>query len=157
MSNPEIIQPELVPAPLPKAYYRSNFWVHIIFTIAAALVILMSVLMRSEGETTVLLPGMYFPLPESCTAKIFLGINCPGCGLTRAFISISSGEFGRAWHFNPASFAVYAFVIVQIPWNAYQAFRIFVGQAPIRSNWLFAAPIVAATCLIMQWLFRMFV
>ena len=35
-------------------------------------------------------------------------LPCPGCGLTRAFLCISHGQWGRAWGFNPCGFIWYS-------------------------------------------------
>ncbi|MEM7454548.1 MAG: DUF2752 domain-containing protein [Planctomycetota bacterium] len=82
------------------------------------------------------------------------GMDCPSCGLTRAFISISHGQFMRAWHFNPASFLVYAFVASQIPWRLFQLARIRRGRLPYFSPWLMTFPATAMGALIVQWIFR---
>ena len=102
--------------------------------------------MRTDGETRVYLPGTELPLPDVCSSKRVLGVDCPGCGLTRGFISISHGQFLRAWHFNPASFIVYVLVVGQVPWQIYQLSRIHRGQFPVTSNWIYLLPAVAAVC-----------
>lgn len=48
-----------------------------------------------------------------CPSVIFTGFPCPGCGMTRAFLFLLTGQFARAWNINPmiygfAVFAVYA-------------------------------------------------
>ena len=74
-------------------------------------VVFLSVAMRSTGDQHVFLPGMSIPLPELCMTKTVLGIPCPGCGMTRGFISIAHGQWTRAWAFNPVSFLVFALVV----------------------------------------------
>jgi hypothetical protein len=107
--------------------------------------------MRTAGESLVFLPGSSLPLPDSCAARQLLGINCPGCGLTRAFIAISDGQWARAWHFNPASFVAYLFVVVQIPWRCFQMWRIATHRFPVFSVWLFLPLAMVATSLLLQW------
>ena len=133
------------------------FYVHLVFFVVAIAVILMSVLMKVEGGDLVFLPGSSMPMPESCTARIFFCINCPACGLTRAFISISHGQLGDAWQFNPASFIVYSFVAVQIPWQANQMRRIKKKERAIDQFWIYLLPLVMAGALIVQWLVRLVV
>ena len=87
--------------------------------------------MSSRGETGVFLPGFNIPMPPTCASRQLFNIECPGCGMTRAFISISHGQFARAWHFNPASFLVYLFVAAQIPWHAIQIWRLRANQRPL--------------------------
>lgn len=60
-----------------------------------------------------------FVLPESIIYKIVplceskrLGLGqCPLCGMTRAFVEISKGDFTRAFYSNRASVALY-FILV---------------------------------------------
>ena len=57
-----------------------------------------------------------------CLARGLSGLPCPGCGMTRAFCSISHGELQDAWSFNPFSFLVYggALILVGAPlWARY--------------------------------------
>lgn len=140
-----------------QGYFRPNLYLHLGFLAAATIILTMSFVMRAEGETSVYLPGTFIPMPESCSAKRLFGLDCPGCGLTRAFISISSGQLARAWHFNPASFLLYPFVVIQIPWNVFQISRIVRRIPPLASVWFFAAPILIAVALVVQWLVRMLV
>lgn len=46
-----------------------------------------------------------------CPLIQITGLPCAGCGLTRAFLFIARGEFGRAWFIHPLSFAIIAFVL----------------------------------------------
>ena len=47
-----------------------------------------------------------------CPSKRFLNVNCPGCGLTRAFERITHGLFAEAWDFNKLSFLLYPLAII---------------------------------------------
>ena len=38
-----------------------------------------------------------YPLPPSCVPRGLLGINCPGCGLTRSFIHLAEGDWRASW------------------------------------------------------------
>lgn len=38
-----------------------------------------------------------------CSYKRYLNVQCPSCGLTRAFCSLSHGEWGRAVSYNALS------------------------------------------------------
>ena len=133
-----------------------EFCLHLIFLVAALAVIILSFTMTLIGPSLVYLPGSAVPLPESCTARLLFGINCPGCGLTRAFISISRGEFANAWNFNPAAFVVYLFVIIQIPWQTYQLSRILRGRQCVEAIWIYILPVLVAVLLFTQWLVRLF-
>ena len=118
-------------------------------------VFFMSLAMKTEGPSQVFLPGMQTPMPELCSSRMLFGVDCPGCGMTRAFISISHGQLRRAWQFNPASFVVYLLIVGQIPWQAFQLWRIRQGRLTIQSNWVYLVPTVAIVMILAQWLIRM--
>ncbi len=57
-----------------------------------------------------LLPaGWESPVPL-CLFKGLTGLDCPGCGMTRAFFFISRGHFADAAAMNPASIPAYLIV-----------------------------------------------
>ncbi len=37
------------------------------------------------------------PLPHSCAARSRLGVDCPGCGLTRSFVELAHADPAAAW------------------------------------------------------------
>lgn len=53
-----------------------------------------------------------FNLPDGCMFRSIFGIYCPGCGGTRAFISLIHGDFISAIYYHP--FVVYAFPIILV-------------------------------------------
>jgi len=134
--------------------YAGDILLHRVFLAMATAVIALSFLMSSEGKTEVFLPFSNKPMPETCTSKRLLGVDCPGCGLTRAFICISHGEFAKAWKFNAASFLVYAFVFVQIPWHSIQLWRIRNGKFPMEPVLVYFLPIAIAVALMVNWIIR---
>ncbi len=121
----------------------------------AAAVLLMSFLMRSEGAKSVFLPGFQNAMPETCSSKRVFGIDCPGCGLTRSFISISHGNLARAWELNRASIVVYLFVAIQIPWHALQIWRLRRSGRPIDLPGIYFVPILVVVILMLNWILRM--
>ncbi|OYT70215.1 MAG: hypothetical protein CFK52_11720 [Chloracidobacterium sp. CP2_5A] len=48
------------------------------------------------------------PTVTLCTLKNATGIDCPTCGLTRAFCALAKGEWVRALRFHPMSPAIFA-------------------------------------------------
>lgn len=125
------------------------------FLVLSLVVILLSFLLSAPGEERVYFPGTSIPLPGLCVARSMMGLDCPGCGLTRCFISLSHGDFGRAWHFNPAGFLFYAVVAVQVPFRLAQIWRIRTGRDIFRSpifGWVIAA---VGVSLVLQWAVKM--
>jgi hypothetical protein len=49
-----------------------------------------------------------------CTVKEITGNECPSCGLTRSFVSISNGKLIKAINYNYAGLPLYLLVISQI-------------------------------------------
>jgi hypothetical protein len=50
---------------------------------------------------------------EICPSKVFFGVPCPGCGLTRAGLSLVRLDFSLAWAFNPM---IYSIPVLGILW-----------------------------------------
>ena len=46
-------------------------------------------------------------------------IDCPTCGLTRSFISISHFQLERAYYFNRIGLLIYIIVVLQIPYRVF--------------------------------------
>ena len=136
-------------------FYRLNFRLHAMFLLMALAVIVCSFVMTSEGKTAVRIPGVPFQMPETCMSKRMWGVDCPGCGLTRSFISMSHAQFSRAFSFNAAGPIVYLFVLIQIPWHAFQMFRIWRLKLPIESLWLYVPLFGMSVAILIQWLWRM--
>lgn len=53
------------------------------------------------------------PLIPLCAFRFFLHHDCPGCGMTRAFLHLARGQFAAAWVLNPASVPFY-FLLLSI-------------------------------------------
>ena len=50
-----------------------------------------------------------------CVFKAATGLDCPGCGLTRASHHALHGRFGDAFRMNPLLFAMGAVVLFSVP------------------------------------------
>lgn len=107
----------------------------VLVLLASTTVMAVSFVMTVKNDHEVYLPLATEPIPEVCASRILFGVNCPGCGMSRAFISISDLEIDKALAFNSASLIVYLFVATQIPWHAMQIFRTFYRDGPIDSWW----------------------
>ncbi len=62
--------------------------------------------------------GTQISLPEVCMSRKTLGISCPGCGLTRSFVSTAHGNFAPAFRWNPMGPLLFVVVLFQIPYRA---------------------------------------
>lgn len=53
--------------------------------------------------------GTTFHLPVGCPFRWVTGIECPGCGMTRAFTHIADLDFSAAVHANPWSIPLFLY------------------------------------------------
>ncbi len=127
---------------------------HGIILTGALIIMLLSFFLRVNDSNQVLVPGISRPIPESCLTKMYWGIDCPGCGMSRAFICISAGQFGTAQQFNSASFVVYLFIALQIPWHSMQLLRIRSGVGPVDAWWTIVPALVVIAILVVCWIWR---
>jgi hypothetical protein len=134
---------------------RRDATLHWIFLLMAAAVLLLSFLLRAPGGERVDVPWLGQALPGVCTFKRFTGAGCPGCGLTRSFISIAHGDLRAAWHYNPAGIPAFAAAVFQIPFRIAQIARIRRGRPAWRLRWLDWCLWLIVFALLAQWVGRM--
>ncbi|HEY3319304.1 MAG TPA: DUF2752 domain-containing protein [Planctomycetota bacterium] len=53
-------------------------------------------------------------LPPLCASKYLFHTECPGCGLTRAFVLLTHGQFRESLRCHRAGILVYAFFLYQL-------------------------------------------
>ena len=104
----------------------------------------------------VYLPGWSQPIPETCVTYIRLGLDCPGCGLTRTFVHMAHAQFAEAWRLSPVGTFVFLFACLQIPFGTAQL--IFRSRGRWTEAWGMwndwgTACLIAA--LVLQWLARL--
>ena len=73
-------------------------------------VLALAVVLRVEDDREVVLPVLNLPVPSMCTFQQLFHIDCPGCGMTRSFISLAKGDLSRAWHHNPTAFLLFPII-----------------------------------------------
>ncbi|HWM92562.1 MAG TPA: DUF2752 domain-containing protein [Thermoanaerobaculia bacterium] len=92
--------------------------------------------------------------PESsiCFTRRFLGIPCPGCGMTRAFAHLAKGDWAAALAAHPLSPVLAAeFLLIWIAWG-----RAALRGLPLpRPAWLERAVIAHLAVLCALWLGRL--
>ncbi len=125
-----------------------------LLAVSVAILVAATVLQIGRGGH-VMLPLVEVDLPSSCTFKRLFSIGCPGCGLTRCFISAAHGEWTRAWTFNPLGIVLFGLVAVQIPYRLWQLWRLRRGLSELRLNHFSTwALVVLALGLVVQWVVR---
>jgi len=119
-------------------------------------IILLSFVLEIEGASTVMVPWLDVAIPPTCGMQRSIGLDCPGCGLTRSFVALAHGDLVASIAFNPGGIFVFAFVLFQIPYRIAQLWRIRNGQ-PVwnlsRSALFFWASI--GVVMVTQWLFKL--
>ena len=101
------------------------------------------------------MPWLDQTLPGVCTFKRFTGIGCPGCGLTRSFISIAHGKLRAAWNYNPAGILMFAAAVFQIPYRMAQIVRLRRGRPAWRLRRLDWALWFIVFALLAEWIGRL--
>ena len=118
-------------------------------------ILLLSLILRIDRQQSVRLPGLDRPLPGTCVFRQLTDQPCPGCGLTRSFISLAHGDLAGSWSFHPVGIALFALVTLQLPYRLYQIVRIARGGGPRRlprADWLIWVLLVV---LLLQWVIRL--
>jgi hypothetical protein len=145
------------PVPAATSRMRPDPLFHWTLLLVCSGVIGLSIVLSVHERTQVLLPVLGTPLPEMCLMKrLTNGFGCPGCGMTRCFISLGHGDWRAALSYNPAGLWFYAIVLFQIPYRAVQIWRIRRGLPELRTGWLAQISLgILALAMIGQWLLKM--
>jgi hypothetical protein len=134
---------------------RGEPWFHLTLLLLSTTVLVAALLLRVEAGEQVILRWFELTLPGSCTYRLLLGIPCPGCGLTRCFVSLAHGDWRAAWQYNAVGIPLFFLVVSQIPFRLGQLYRIH-RQLP---EWRFglwdSLPLgILIVLLMIQWLWR---
>jgi len=133
---------------------RNDWILHVVLLFLCGGILVAAFCLRA-GEATVVVPFLNRPLPEICMLRRMTGLSCPGCGLTRCFISLAHGDLASAWSFNPAGLWLFAIVAAQLPWRTYQLWRIARGQRELAFLGLGQIALAVFIVLLLgQWLLR---
>jgi hypothetical protein len=129
---------------------------HVVLMTMCAGVIFLSMILSVRQGTQVVLPFLGQPLPELCMMKRMGGAGCPGCGMTRSFISLGHGDLAAAWSYNPAGVWFFAIILFQLPYRGVQLWRIRRGLPELQTFRLAQVSLsILAAGMIGQWLLRM--
>jgi len=121
--------------------------------ILAAPTVMLSFLLNLDGPTNVVIPWIDMTLPPTCSMQSTMGIDCPGCGLTRSFISLAHGDMAASIAFNPTGILLFGITVFQIPYRVLQLRRIRLGKP----EWDLSRPatgvwIVVVIVMVVQWI-----
>ena len=90
-----------------------------------------------------LMYAVLYLLDATCIIKHFTGIECPGCGLTRAWLSVMRFDLVTAFQYNPMFWSVP--IIFLYYWRDLRVFKskflnyavIIVISVGFLANWIF--------------------
>ena len=144
----------LRPPPAP-AILEARMGYHRLLLAMAVVVLGASFVLPAPDNTgNVRLPGFETALPTFCMLKREYNIDCPGCGLTRCFLSMGHGQVASAWDYHPTGVPLFVLLVAQIPYRLYQIRRLrrgrpeFAHWALLPLLWLFVIAILG------QWVLR---
>lgn len=108
---------------------RNHHW---LMLSASTLIVILACLLQIRSDQRVQLRwGPEIPLPEACVSKVYFGIECPGCGLTRSFISLTRGDIWQAWSLNRFSWLLAIALVAQFPYRVWSLWRLEQQRVPI--------------------------
>lgn len=81
-------------------------------------------------------------LPELCVFHRVTGLDCPGCGMTRAFVRLMQGDWQGALAFNPISLPLFALLIVLAIVPEERSKRFFARREVKAGAWVLVAGIL---------------
>jgi hypothetical protein len=135
---------------------RERIRYHAMYLIFALVVLTLAACLSINAQDQVVIPAVNLQLPGACMSRQILGVDCPGCGLTRGFISLMHGGWRQAWHYNPGVYFIFFMVVAQVPYRVIQVRRAQLG-IPEKSHftvlWVFVFGMLFV--LFGQWILRM--
>ncbi len=139
--------------PLEDDRQRPRWTFHIIMLSVAVLVTILSFVLTTNGPTDVVIPWLNVTLPSTCGMQNMVGVDCPGCGLTRSFITLAHGKLDASLAFNPAGILIFGVVLFQIPYRIAQLWRLRRGLPAWNLNfpslWVWG---LIGVVLMVQWI-----
>lgn len=129
---------------------------HLVILIGSLIVVALAMSMSIQGQEKVALPGMGSSLPELCHMKRVFRVPCPGCGLTRSFISMGHFDLFAAASYNVVGIPLFMLTLVQIPYRAYWLLKRDPRRMPFSALRLEGGlMILFSVLLVVQWVIRM--
>jgi hypothetical protein len=91
-----------------------------------------------------------FPLPQTCALRAWLGIRCPGCGLTRSMIHLAEGDWQAAWRAHRLGGLLAIVILFQVPYRLFALRR--PGRPLLSAFWLTAFAYALIATFVVNWL-----
>ena len=104
------------------------------------------------GEAVVTWLGI--ELPPLCGSRAFFGVECPGCGLTRSFIALTSGDFSESLRFHRIGWVMWLMVVLQIPFRSYSLWQL--RTSVVERRWPTWVGYLLIAALMGNWVLKFF-
>ena len=127
---------------------------HRTLLVLAILVLTGSFFFQCSGDGQVTDPLLGIALPGVCVWQRYTGLDCPGCGLTRCFISIAHGDLAAALRYHPVGVVLFAVVLAQLPYRGLQLHRLSRGHSQLKHPILTAGIWLLFAGFLVQWLLK---
>jgi len=146
--------PQFVVAQAVPESTRAARAIHGCLWVGSLAILIAAALLRVEGGTRVILPLANRTLPELCYWRVMFHMDCPGCGMTRCFISAAHGDLSAAAGYNPIGLLLFIGLIAQIPYRPWQLWRISTGRRELHTIDFPFVMLGISVLLILQWFWR---
>lgn len=151
-ATPPLVAAEVVPA---FAAPQADVWFHLVLLLLSSGVLILAAILRVQDSEQVVVPWIEVSVPGSCSYRLLLGIPCPGCGLTRCFVSLAHGDLLKAWQYNAVGVFFFVLVVLQIPFRLGQLWRVQHGLPEWQFGYWDTLPLgLLIVLLLIQWLWR---
>ena len=107
-----------------EAAQRQETRYHLFILLICLGILWLSFALQLKGDVQVVTPTVGWTLPSICAFRNLFGLDCPGCGLTRSFISFAQGDWNASFQFHPLGWMMFLFVAMQIPFRLVQLNRL---------------------------------
>lgn len=112
--------------------------------VGSVAVLALAASLEVEDGARVVVPHLEFVLPEVCTFRRVLDFPCPGCGLTRSFISLAHGDFPSGVSYHPIGPLLFAIVMLQPPTRGIRLWQFHRGRPLLSATWINILLVIAA-------------
>lgn len=126
-----------------------------LFWIALSVIVLSFALRVRSDQRVALLGFDRLPAPEMCGSRLWFGVECPACGLTRGFIRLAAGDWSGAISLNRVTPLLAFAVLIQIPYRLASRLTWPPARRFGDSVWSTACGWVLIVALIGNWLLKL--
>ncbi len=152
----ELVSPVVAPPDRSASRQTGRMRYHIGALLLSILVLAACLSLEVSSPTQVSVPWIGVTLPGTCLWREVFGVDCPGCGMTRCFVSLAHGDVAAGWAFHPTGLLLFAALIYQIPYRTLQIIRLAKGRHEMHHDRMVVCCGIVVALLLVQWVGRTF-